>query len=105
MAKGLSFKEKIIHKNYIILITDGFNQQSKTTTQQLMLKMFHFKINLISICYTHNKQNLEFLNTLCTSTDEGVLIDLNSLNNIDLVLESMNEKMQGIKKYFMIKNL
>jgi hypothetical protein len=91
----MSFKDKIIHKNYIILITDGFNQPGKLTTQQLMSKMFHFKINLISICYTHNKQNLEFLNGLSTSTDEGVLIDLNSLNNIDLVLESMNEKMQG----------
>lgn len=93
--KALSFKNKIIHKKYIVLITDGFNQPNKISTQQIMKRLFTLKINLITICYTYNPQNIEFLNNLTTSTSEGVLIDLNSLNKIDFVFDSMNEKLQG----------
>lgn len=67
-----------------------------------MKRFFTLKINLITICYTYNPQNIEFLNNITSSTSEGVLIDLNSLNKIDFVFDSMNEKLQG---YFMQKNI
>lgn len=92
---ALEFKDKIIHKKYIVLITDGFNQPGKSNSQNIMRKFFSNKINLISICYSYNSQNLEFLENLSNSTTEGILIDLNSLNKIDFVFESMNEKLQG----------
>lgn len=92
---SIELSKKIVHKKIILLITDGLDNNSRTTKEYIKEKLQNQKINLVIIGYTYNQEVIQNLRDLAYSTLEGLYVDINASENLDYVFLNMVENGTG----------
>ena len=91
--------KKIVHKKIILLISDGLDNNSRSSKEYIKEKLASQKINLVAIGYTYNEEIIQNLCDLAYATLEGLYVDINASENLDYVFFNMVEKNAGFFEF------
>ena len=87
--------KKIVHKKIILLITDGLDNNSRTSKEYVKTRLNNLNVNLITIGYTFNNEIIDSLRELVYFTQEGIYVDIDASENLDYVFLNMVENNIG----------
>jgi hypothetical protein len=87
--------KKIVHKKIILLITDGFDNNSRISKDYVKSRIYQQNVMLLILGYTKKEHTIAYLRDLAYSSQEGLYIDLNASENLDSVFNTMTETLLG----------
>jgi hypothetical protein len=97
ILKAIEISKKIVHKKIILLITDGLDNNSRTTPEYIKNRLNNLNVNLIAIGYTFNHEIIHDLRDLVynSNNQEGLYVDIDASENLDYVFLNMVENNAG----------
>lgn len=89
------YKDKFSHKKCILMLTDGFDNNSRITSEFVKERLFSCQIDLVVVGYTKKEESCMKMRDLAYSTVDGLYVDYEAIENLDAAFLNMTEKMTG----------